>query len=156
MVSFGGLGWSGGLLDIFGTLFSMFWLSFKTSLSFIIGWWSSFHRPHFGRLSCCHLLWRVRNSILFWMILSASFFVGLRPVLLFIFFWSFFVFGPFLVIVVMYFTNFFCKIRGAGVCFFGGVQKYFEKVEMMWSNFQKTRDARRDATRATRGPRRPC
>ena len=26
--------------------------------------------------------------------------------------------------------------------FFLCVQKYFEKVEMMWSNFQKTRDAR--------------
>ena len=26
--------------------------------------------------------------------------------------------------------------------FLEGVQKYFEKVEMMWSNFQKARDAR--------------
>ena len=25
--------------------------------------------------------------------------------------------------------------------FFEGVRKYFEKVEMMWSNFQKARDA---------------
>ena len=40
---------------------------------------------------------------------------------------------------------FFRKLDCKGV-FLEGVQKYFEKVEMMWSNFQKARDAR--ATRA--------
>ena len=36
---------------------------------------------------------------------------------------------------------FFQNLGGRGV-FLEGVQKYFEKVEMMWSNFQKARDAR--------------
>ena len=32
--------------------------------------------------------------------------------------------------------------------FFEGAQKYFVKVEMMWSNFQATRDARDARARA--------
>jgi len=34
--------------------------------------------------------------------------------------------------------------------FFEGVQKYFVKVEMMWSNFKKTRDARDGRARTSR------
>ena len=39
----------------------------------------------------------------------------------------------------------FRKTGGRGV-FLEGVQKYFEKMEMMWSHFQKARDARADLT----------
>ena len=61
----------------------------------------------------------------------------------FCFFFLFFVIFLFLFIFEppsYTFYDFFLILGGRGV-FLEGVQKYFVKVEMMWSNFKKTRDA---------------
>ena len=61
-------------------------------------------------------------------------------------FWYFFMFGSaWLCILRFFFHN-----LGGRCVFLEGVQKSFEKVEMLWSNFQKARDAR------ARGPNGPC
>ena len=59
----------------------------------------------------------------------------------FLFFWYFlfwFILGPSWLCILRFF---FRNLGGRGV-FFEGVPKYFEKVEMMWSNFKEARDAR--------------
>ena len=110
---------------------------------FSFSWCPFFRHPPFWRLSCCPLFWRVKSSFLFTVILPPSFYGGLGLVL-FLFFLVFFCFGSFLnPPSYAYYDFFFLFLGGSGV-FLEGVQKYFVKIEMMWSNFKKTR-ATRDA-----------
>ena len=51
-------------------------------------------------------------------------------------------------ILVLYFRFFSQNRRGRGL-FFEGVSKYFEKVEMMWSNFEKRATRRTDQASRT-------
>ena len=136
------MGWGAAWLEFLILFFGRMGLVFITfPLSFSCPWSPSFRHPHFWRLSGSLLFWRLQRSFLFTVVFSPSFLGGLGPVL-FLFFWYFFMFGSAWLCILRFF---FQNLGGRGV-FLEGVQEYFEKVEMMWSNFQKARDAR--ATRA--------
>ena len=76
------------------------------------------------------------------MILSASYFWIWSSFFVY-FFWYFFVFGSFLEYFSHVFYNFF-------FLFWGGQRCVFENVEIMWSNFKKSRDASARADPAVR------
>ena len=139
------MGWGAGsdeyLLLFFGSMRQLFLVSLFSPSSFLEAFLLSFILAGQEQLSFySHLA-----AVIFWWSWSSPFFIFFGIFL----FWFIFQSSQ-LCILRFFFLN-----LGGWCVFFEGVKKYFVKVEMMWSNFQATRDAR-DARARARGPRRPC